>query len=895
MKARSRIFACMWHALWHRMPLPWFVSLVTVFCLLLVPHTPTQASERARWHTFTADNGLAGNIVQSIWEDPQGRLWFGTENGASCYDGRIWKTYRTSNGLLDNNVWSIMGNQTEVWFGTSGGVSVLQPETGTWRSYTTEHGLPDNDVRAVLVSQDGTVWAGTFGNGIGRLSPGAQSWEQVDISSVIKTRDVVVYSIWQSPEGAIWFGTSAFGALRLSADRWELFTFKKASRNTIWGVGVGPTAGSTSFATFRGVVFVSENDSVEVVEKAIQGVPMADTEVLSVARVPTNDLWFGTRSHGAFHFKQGEWQQFTTEDGLARNYIQTILVDHSERVWFGTRGGGVTLLDRQPLSHTALRPILTGRDIQSNTVLPATVARLSHAQNNLQFTFSLSAHWIPPHNVSFRYWLEQKGTAAPLVREIVRSDPAPAINAHSEAFVNLPPGRYELHVIPLIGDHEGVEAGYTFTIDSAPPALSADTIDLIADAQVVERGLTLAQRLFESDREVQLEFAAQDDVNTSDQLTYYYRLESITSTWYLAPGAYARVKLPSGKHTIEVQAIDADGNQSEPVMLTAIVPTPLWQTILVALVLILVPSAISGVIGAVGYQRWARHQALLRAVRGYVIPYDVGPLITVPDRYIGRQHILDTILGKIDNNNFYITGEKRIGKTSLLLQLKQRLLQRNAVQQAILYAPVFRNMQDLAEEQFWLYLIRSIVAEIPGAPQTLLAHTVQPSDYDDFDAESDLEILVRYVQTRKDARHLYIVLLLDEVDTLQRYDSSIRQRFRAFCQHTQRHVRVVLAGVHLPHAEPTETSPWYNIFEPVTLGPLARDDILFLIRNYNNNPYSYTPDAEQAILASGGGKPYMTQWLCSEAVKAMLEAKRSKVTLCDVEQAIRTVESERIA
>jgi hypothetical protein len=494
--------------------------------------------------------------------------------------------------------------------------------------------------------------------------------------------------------------------------------------------------------------------------------------------------------------------------------------------------------------------------------------------------------------VQFRYWLQGDTLAALPEPQTVRSDPAPAVVARSEVFVDLPPGSYSLHVVPLIGDVEGQEAVYSFSIGSAPPRLAADTIEVIASAALIEHGLTLPQSLFESSRRVQLAFDASDDVTPPDQLRYYYQADALTSTWQLADGPRTVVTLPEGRHQVHVQAVDADGKRSEPVTLSIIVPAPLWKTILLALLFILVPSGISGVIGALGYQRWSRRQALLRALKGYFIPYDVGPLITVPDRYIGRRHILDTILGKIDNNSFYLTGEKRIGKTSLLLLLKQRLLQRNTVQTSTRYVPVFRNMQDLPQEQFWLYLMRSVAAEIPEAPDTLLVNQAA-SGSDDFDAESDLESIVQAVQLRGDVEHLRMVLLLDEVDTLQRYDPAIRQRFRAFCQHTQRHLRVVLAGVLAPRVEATETSPWYNIFEPVTLGPLAPHETLYLIRSYNHNPYPYTPEAEQAILAASGGKPYDTQWICSEAVKVMLAAKRTRVTLADVQQAVRTVESER--
>ncbi len=869
-------------------PHPLLLLTLLLGCTLFLPTLALARQEAplARWHNFTAENGLAGNIVQSIWQDPYGQLWFGTENGVSRYDGRNWITYRSTNGLPDNNVWSISGDADSVWFATSSGVSVFQG--GRWTNYAQDDGLPGNDVRAILVSADGTVWAGTFGGGIGRLRPGASRWETFELPPRLRGVGSFVQSIWQSPANEIWFSTNSTGALRLRGEQITQFSFRTGSRNTVWAVGGEREEQSTWLATFRGVVQVNPDDSVRIIDEMVQGVALSSTEVLAVAGGATNDLWFGTRAAGVFHRHDGRWERFTTASGLGSNYVQSILVDRSGRVWFGTRGGGVTLLDRQALRLETLDPVVTVTDIRSNSSFGLDNAVLNAHQNNLQFTFTIAAPWLPPQDVGVRYWLEQEGQTAKPLPSIARSDPATVIRATSSAFIDLPPGNYILHVVPLVGAISGSERQYPFTIRSAPPIFNAETIAVEVDRQAVEQGWALPPHIFDDTRQVQLDFRASDDTSRNEELRYFYR-QSDDPIWHAANGSSATIALPPGQHQIEVYVLDADGNRSATVTVSVIVPTPLWTMLLLYLALILVPSGISATIGALGYRRWMRRQALRRAVSGYLIPYDVGPLITVPDRYIGRQHVLDTILGKIANNSFYIWGEKRIGKTSLLLQLKQRLLQRNDIQTAQYLIPVFRNIQDLPQQQFWLYLIRSIVAELPTAPEHLAAYASADSGYDDLDAENDLEAIIAHVQDNVAPRQPCIILLLDEVDTLQRYDSNIRQRFRAFCQHTQRHLRVVLAGVYPPRGEASDTSPWYNIFEPVMLGPLAQPDTLVLIRHYNHNPYRYTAEAEQAIVRMGDGKPFDTQWLCSEAVKAMLAEQRNVVSYSDVEHAVAVV------
>ena len=41
-------------------------------------------------------DGLASNLVESIIEDSQGTLWFGTLRGVSRYAGGEWTTFKTT-------------------------------------------------------------------------------------------------------------------------------------------------------------------------------------------------------------------------------------------------------------------------------------------------------------------------------------------------------------------------------------------------------------------------------------------------------------------------------------------------------------------------------------------------------------------------------------------------------------------------------------------------------------------------------------------------------------------------------------------------------------------------------------------------------------------------------
>ncbi len=83
------------------------------------------------WRSLTLKDGLAGNIVYSIAQEKDGTLWFGTNHGASRYDGKTWTTYNRKDGLVGDNVYAIaIDPNNNIWLGTKGGVNRLTYKDG---------------------------------------------------------------------------------------------------------------------------------------------------------------------------------------------------------------------------------------------------------------------------------------------------------------------------------------------------------------------------------------------------------------------------------------------------------------------------------------------------------------------------------------------------------------------------------------------------------------------------------------------------------------------------------------------------------------------------------------------------------------------------------------------
>jgi signal transduction histidine kinase/ligand-binding sensor domain-containing protein len=65
--------------------------------------------------------------------------------------------------------------------------------------------------------------------------------------------------------------------------------------------------------------------------------------VLSMSRGHDDGLWITTEGGGVYHFKDGDWKRFGTEDGLANLFAWSAAEDEEGQLWVGTWGGGIFL------------------------------------------------------------------------------------------------------------------------------------------------------------------------------------------------------------------------------------------------------------------------------------------------------------------------------------------------------------------------------------------------------------------------------------------------------------------------------------------------------------------------------------------------------------------------
>lgn len=254
-------------------------------------------------------------------------------------------------------------------------------------------------------------------------------------------------------------------------------------------------------------------------------------------------------------------------------------------------------------------------------------------------------------------------------------------------------------------------------------------------------------------------------------------------------------------------------------------------------------------------------------------PYIAGPPITDPRMFFGRQADLEKTIGLVLTGNFVmLIGARRIGKTSLLHQLVYHLPQLTDTPEALV--PALVNVEGVSESEFFHTIMEEIIGAIkkhlPTETMTKLSFDLSTSIYPPRVFSRDFQAILKSLQTTV-PRPSRLVLLLDEMDTFNQFSLDIQSQLRRIFQRFANfNLSVVVAGVNLQQRWAGESSPFYNMFVPITLPPLPEAEARRLIVEPVKDIYSYSDEAIVRILEVTQGLPHRIQQLCLEIIHHLL-------------------------
>jgi len=287
-------------------------------------------------------------------------------------------------------------------------------------------------------------------------------------------------------------------------------------------------------------------------------------------------------------------------------------------------------------------------------------------------------------------------------------------------------------------------------------------------------------------------------------------------------------------------------------------------------------------------------------------PFQVGEPVH-EKLFYDRKEIVEELINSFGylssvRQDFALIGPRRIGKTSILLVLKERLERKGIV---TVYIDCTRIVPETLENFLKIYLERtteryskvtgdtalldhvksaisgtlsgilSLVKEIGGK----IAETFEiwiKFDKREASKQELLEKVLNYPKELQKRNSVPFVIMLDEFPNTPEFETF--SRFLRAVMQTQKNVAYIISGSSVGMMERilfSRKSPLFNLFLIKRVGPIDEKSARKLLRdNFRKAKVKFSADAINKILDITGSHPYYLQWLGRSCLNLSMMSKR---------------------
>jgi len=335
---------------------------VLLTAIWLFTCTNIAAQNKPNFITLNTKNGLSSNTVNTILQDHNGLVWFGTNDGLNKFDGTNFTVYTSKSGdstsIPSNNISALLEDRSgRLWIGTNGGgLAFYDAKHNTFKSFVGE-GIPNRNlpfnVLTLYEDKSGNIWVGTFG-GYRVINTKTFKVRNVGINQLMGNGSSVL-SFLQGSGNKLYIGTNmGLLALNLANGATEKFTHNPADKSSVSNnfikTIVQDEKGRIFFGTYNGLnmllpdgkhfrSFLQPNDRL-----------FSDDIIYSARLQKGGKLWLGTED-GVSIFDTNT-ELFSTirpnrreSFGLSHKSVRSICMANNGIIWLGTYQGGVNKFD----------------------------------------------------------------------------------------------------------------------------------------------------------------------------------------------------------------------------------------------------------------------------------------------------------------------------------------------------------------------------------------------------------------------------------------------------------------------------------------------------------------------------------------------------------------------
>ena len=336
-----------------------FKKLITTTLVGITVLTPINKLSYAQsknliFNNINIEQGISQSTIEAIFQDSEGYIWLGTNDGLNRYNGYEFKIYNYEeyqNSISHNGITDITEDKYgNIWVNTVSGVNKINKKTEKISNYTEINGkIKEDSTTEIIVTKDNNILVGTYEG----LNIYNAKEDRFDV--ILEEKDGIlsscIYSIDEDINGNIWIGTE-LGLNKLSKDFKVLETY--TSESEIYNIFCDDEngfvwAGSDSSGLLK--IDTKTKEVTQYINDIEDENSIPANQVGAIIRDRKGNLWVGTKNGLArYNEKNDNFDVYKNKvydkNSLVYNDVRSIIEDREGVLWVGTYSG-ISIFDTE--------------------------------------------------------------------------------------------------------------------------------------------------------------------------------------------------------------------------------------------------------------------------------------------------------------------------------------------------------------------------------------------------------------------------------------------------------------------------------------------------------------------------------------------------------------------
>lgn len=315
------------------------------------------ASDSGKVIYFNKSTRFVTDDVNTIFEDREGNIWCGNYgDGLTQITPKTFSVSTFDNPLYGNNIFSFFFDSHYKWVGTENGMVKMDFLSGEIvKFYDRATGLPKDTVTTIYSPNGKELWIGTGKNGVFRMD--LETDKIISYPIGVGALENSITTITGKGE-QVWIGTKK-GLINVNS------VSNKISWYSINQGGLPHNFINCLYLDRKDRLWLSSPNSTlaYIQDEKVFKIPFNSTSgILTITADADSRIWVGSNGNGVFMLESDSIANFTAKEGLLSDYCYSLICDENNNIWVGHKFG----LSRIRISDFSVKPVQNVENITEN-------------------------------------------------------------------------------------------------------------------------------------------------------------------------------------------------------------------------------------------------------------------------------------------------------------------------------------------------------------------------------------------------------------------------------------------------------------------------------------------------------------------------------------------------